>query len=88
MEEALAFLPLLAIDAALAGGEQSGEPRPGGAVLGPDQERGAVHQIEPAAGDQPHTFHFPLGPQRLHQPADRVAVDDAERRITKLFGRC
>ena len=54
MEEALALLAFLAVDALLALGEQAGEPRPGGAVLGPDQKPGPVHQIEPAAGDEAH----------------------------------
>ena len=53
VEEALSLLAFPAVDAALADREQAGEPRPAGAVLGPDQKRGAVHQIEPAAGDEP-----------------------------------
>ena len=39
MEEALALLALLAVGAALAEAEQPGQPRPGRAVLGPDQKR-------------------------------------------------
>ena len=38
MEEALALLALPAVGPAVADGEQAGEPRPGGAVLGPDQK--------------------------------------------------
>ena len=86
MEEALPLLALLAVDAAFAGGEQAGEPRPGGAILRPDQKRASVHQIEPAAGDEADAA-LPLRPQRLDEAADRVAVGDAERGIAEELGR-
>ena len=80
------FLALLAVGAALAEGEQAGEPRPAGAVLGPDQQRGAVHQVEPAAGDQPHAGRRRRRASALTSPPTRVAVGDAERGIAEQGG--
>ena len=74
-------MPLLAflrIDPALADGEQAGEARPAGAVLRPDQEGGAVHQVEPAAGDEANPGRLG-GAKRVDEAADAVAVGDAER---------
>ena len=85
VKEALALLALLPVDAPLAGAEQAGEPRPAGAVLGPDQKGAAVHQVEPAAGDEPHPG-LSFRPEPLDQPADRVAVGQAERGIAEYRG--
>ena len=76
------FSPFLRLGAALAEGEQAGEARPAGAILGPDQQGRPVHQVEPAAGDEPDAGDIG-GAQGMDQPADRVAVGDAERGIAE-----
>ena len=82
VEEALPLFAFPAVDAALAGAEQPRQPRPSGAVLRPDQQGRAVHQVEPTPCDKPHAC-LPFGPQPLDQPADRVAVRNAQRRIAE-----
>ena len=86
MEEALPFFALLAVGAGIAEGEQSRQPRPAGAVLRPDQQGGAIHQIEPAAGDEPDAGRLRRA-QRLDEAADAVAVGDAERLVAEQSRR-
>ena len=78
VEEALTLLAFLPVGAVLAHGEQAGEPRPAGTILRPDQEGGAVHQIEPAAGDETDAGRLG-GAQGMDKPADTVAVGDPQR---------
>ena len=55
---------------------------PAGAVLGPDQQCRAVHQIEAAAGDEADSRRLG-GAQGMDEPADAVAVGDSERLVTE-----
>ena len=83
MEEALALLAALRIGARLAEREQPGEPRPARAVLRPDEQRGAVDQIEPTPRDNSDVDaqrgKLLGGDQRAHHPAHRIAIDDPQR---------
>ncbi len=97
MQEALPLLALLRIGAALAERQQPGEAAPAGAILGPDQHRCAIDQIEPTARDEANRAdrrHLLGRDQPAHHAADRIAIGDAERghpgehgRLKQMLGR-
>jgi hypothetical protein len=86
VEEALPLLALAAVDPPLADGQQPRQPRPGGAVLRPHQQRIAVHQVQPAARDQPHMGRL-ARQQRPHHAGNAVAVGDPQRIIAQVRRR-
>ena len=71
--------------APLAEGEQPAEAAVGGAVAGIAEERGAVGEVEPGAGQQPYA-----GPlrrhMRAHRAGERAAVGDADGRKAEPGG--
>ena len=69
---------------ALADAQESAETGIGGAIGGVDEKRCAVVEIEPAADHEAHAGFLRrlIGP---HDPGQRIAVDDPERREAEEF---
>ena len=65
--------------AALAEAEQAAQARIGGPVGGIDEKRRAIREIEPASDHEPDA-RLLGGLMRAHDPGQRIAIGDAERR--------
>ena len=84
VQETSPFFAALRVGAVLAARQQPGQPRPAGAILRPDQDAGAVDQVEPASRDRADMLpvllrHLFAGVERTDHPGDRIAIDDPQR---------